>query len=273
MIFFPPAKINLGLKVLHKRTDGYHELDTCMIPVPLHDVLEILPAKEFSFHQTGLTFEGADTDNLCIQAFNLLASVYELPPVYMHLRKIIPMGAGLGGGSSDAAWVLKGLNMLFELNLSIKQLEDYAAQLGSDCPFFIADLPQMASGRGERLIPSRVDFSGYFLKLVNPGLHVGTAEAYAGVEFSPDTPALSEILQRPIEEWCTVVSNDFEQSIFQRFPQISDIKEQLYAEGAVFALMSGSGSTVYGIFKEKPKQSFTDKPSCIEFIRQFPFSV
>jgi 4-diphosphocytidyl-2-C-methyl-D-erythritol kinase len=273
MIFFPPAKINIGLKVLHKRSDGYHQLDTCMVPVPLHDVLEILPSKEFSFRQTGLTFDGANIDNLCIRAYKLLASAFDLPPVYMHLRKVIPMGAGLGGGSSDAAWVVKGLNILFELNLSTKQMEEYAVHLGSDCPFFIADLPQMAGGRGEQLSPTQVDLSGYFLKLVNPGLHIGTAEAYDGVEFSPDTPALLELLQLPLDEWQGVIHNDFEKSVFQRFPEISDIKEQLYAEGAIFSLMSGSGSTVYGVYKEEPKRTFTGKSSWMEVIRQFPLTV
>ena len=273
MIFFPPAKINLGLKVLRKRSDGYHELDTCMIPVPLHDVLEILPAQAFSFHQTGFTFPGADSDNLCIRAYRLLEKEFHLPPVYMHLRKIIPMGAGLGGGSSDAAWVLKGLNTIFNLGLANVQLEEFASQLGSDCPFFIANAPQMAGGRGEVLSSSNVDLSGCFLKLVNPGLHVGTAEAYAGVHFSGEYPALSEFLRKPISEWKMNVENDFEQSVFERYPEIEQIKQQLYSEGAVFALMSGSGSTVYGIYKEEPVKSFTHQSDYLEVVKQLPLSL
>lgn len=244
-----------------------------MIPVPLHDVLEILPAQEFSFHQTGLTFEGADTDNLCIRAYRLLAEDHNLPPVYMHLRKIIPMGAGLGGGSSDAAWVLKGLNSIFDLGLSNEQLEYYAAQLGSDCPFFIADVPQLAGGRGEVLRPAALNLSGYYLKLVNPGLHVGTAEAYAGVHFSEANPSLETLLSQPIESWMENVANDFERSVFERYPEIKEIKEQLYAEGAVYALMSGSGSTVYGLYKEKPSLSFIHRPDYMEIVKEFPATV
>jgi 4-diphosphocytidyl-2-C-methyl-D-erythritol kinase len=270
MIFFPPAKINLGLKVLHKRADGYHELDTCMVPVPLHDILEILPAKEFSFHQTGLSFEGANTDNLCIRAYQLLAGDYELPSVYIHLRKIIPMGAGLGGGSSDAAWVLKGLNTLFELGLTNQQLEAYAARLGSDCPFFIADAPQLAGGRGEELRPCEIDLSGYFIKLVNPGLHVSTAEAYSGVHYSESDPSLESILTQPIEAWKGSVINDFERSVCIRYPEIEQIKEQLYSEGAVFALMSGSGSTVYGIYGNEPVKTFSYRSDFLEVVKQFP---
>ena len=270
MIFFPPAKINLGLKVLYKRADGYHELETCMLPVPMYDILEILPAKEFSFHQTGLTFEGANTDNLCIRAYDLLANDHTLPPVYMHLRKIIPMGAGLGGGSSDAAWVLKGLNSLFDLGLSDNELENYAAQLGSDCPFFIADVPQMAGGRGEILRPAEINLSGYYLKLVNPGLHVSTAEAYAGVHFSEAYPTLESLLTQSIKSWRGNVVNDFERSVFERYPEIEQIKEQMYAEGAVFALMSGSGSTVYGLYEEKPSLSFTHRIEYMEIVKEFP---
>jgi 4-diphosphocytidyl-2-C-methyl-D-erythritol kinase len=270
MIFFPPAKINLGLKVLFKRPDGYHELDTCMVPVPLHDILEILPAKEFSFHQTGLTFPGAETDNLCIRAYRLLEKDHALPPVYMHLRKIIPMGAGLGGGSSDAAWVLIGLNTLFDLGLSIKQLEDYAAQLGSDCPFFIANTSQIAGGRGEVLQPVEINLCGFYLKIVNPGLHVGTAEAYAGVHFSSVEPSIKTLVQGPMETWKESIQNDFERSVFERYPEISKIKEKLYAEGALFALMSGSGSTVYGIFRDAPEITFRNHPDYLEKICQFP---
>lgn len=240
-----------------------------MLPVPLYDVLEILEAEVFSFHQTGLTFDGANTDNLCIRAYRLLEQKYGLPPVYMHLRKNIPMGAGLGGGSSDAAWVLIGLNQMFNLGLSTIDLELVAGQLGSDCPFFIANTSQMARGRGEVLTRAHIDLKGYFLKLVNPGLHVGTAEAYAGVHFSQENPGLSELLQLPMPEWKFCVANDFERSVFARYPEIEEIKHQLYEEGAVFALMSGSGSTVYGLFEKKPDLSYSDRPEYMEVVREF----
>jgi 4-diphosphocytidyl-2-C-methyl-D-erythritol kinase len=273
MIFFPPAKINLGLKVRYKREDGYHELDTCMVPVPMYDVLEILPGETFSFRQTGLSFEGAETDNLCIRAYSLLSEEYNLPPVYMHLRKIIPMGAGLGGGSSDAAWVLNGLNLLFNLNISTSELERYASFLGSDCPFFIKDTVQLAEGRGEILTPYELSFTGEYIKIVNPGIHIGTAEAYASVSMTPSGPSLKELLDLPKSEWKSVITNDFEPGTFKRFSEIEKIKQQLYDEGAFFALMSGSGSTVYGLFDHEPESTFSELSGYLEHIRQFPTTV
>jgi 4-diphosphocytidyl-2-C-methyl-D-erythritol kinase len=269
MIFFPSAKINIGLKVLFKRPDGFHELETCMLPIPFYDVLEIIPATTFTFRQTGRLFEGADTDNLCIRAFQLLATEFNIPSVYMHLRKVIPMGAGLGGGSSDAAWVLRGLNILFGLNLTCNQLQMYAAKLGSDCPFFITDGAQIAKGRGEQLNPYNLTFSPYYLKLVNPAIHIGTALAYAGVHFSKENPSLVELLKLPISQWKHEVENDFELSVFEQFPEIASIKEQLYMEGAVYAAMSGSGSTVFGIFESQPKITFSGKTEYLEVIRSF----
>jgi 4-diphosphocytidyl-2-C-methyl-D-erythritol kinase len=183
MIIFPQAKINIGLHVLNKRPDGYHEVETCMLSVPLFDILEILPAEEFSFKQSGLHVDSEPSSNLCVKAYDLVKQTYNCPPVYMHLRKQIPMGAGLGGGSSDAAHVINGLNQLFELNIPIQEREYLAAQLGSDCPFFIGGTPKIATGRGEILHDISVDLSGYHIKLIYPTIHVGTAEAYAGVEF------------------------------------------------------------------------------------------
>lgn len=255
MILFPPAKINLGLKVLKKRSDGYHEIETCMLAIPMTDVLELVPADHFSFKQTGLTVDGDQESNLCVRAFRLFQGRHRIPNVYLHLRKEIPMGAGLGGGSADASYVLRGLNSLFEVGLSDDQLREMAAELGSDCPFFIADSAQIGRGRGEVLSEVTVDLSGYFLKIINPAIHVGTKEAYAGIIFSADETELEEILAQPIESWKNALKNNFETHIFEHHPVISELKNQLYAEGAVYASMSGSGSTVYGIFSREPKKS------------------
>ena len=252
MILFPPAKINLGLRVLRKREDGYHEIETCMVAIPLCDVLEILPAKEFMFSQSGLKVDSVPSDNLCVQAFNRLDKEFNLPAVHIHLLKNIPMGAGLGGGSADATYVLKGLNTLFNLGLSEDRLRSIAAELGSDCPFFVAEIPQIATGRGEELSPFELNLSGYYLKIVNPGIHVSTAEAYANVVFDTDKTKLSGLLAKPISEWKSTLHNSFEDSIFPAHPAIKIIKESMYAEGAVYAAMSGSGSTVFGIFTKEP---------------------
>ncbi len=269
MILFPPAKINLGLNVLRKREDGYHDLDTCMLPIPLCDVLELLPSEQFEYHQTGLTIPGSTDDNLCVKAYNMLKAHYNLAPVYMHLRKEIPMGAGLGGGSADAAYVLKGLNKLFELNLSNSKLEEFAAQLGSDCSFFVKNEAQIARGRGEILSPCALDLKGMYLKIINPGIHVGTKEAYAGVLPNADGASVSSLIESPIEFWKDRLKNDFEGSVFSAHPILLDVKENLYDEGAIYAAMSGSGSTMFGIFKEEPTLSFQNNSTWMERVLEF----
>lgn len=258
MILFPPAKINLGLNVLFKREDGYHEIDTCMVSIPLFDVLEILPSDKFEFKQTGLKVDGDTSNNLIVKAYELLKSKYNLPPVFMHLQKHIPMGAGLGGGSADASYTLLGLNQLFDLKLQESELLYLAGQLGSDCPFFILDEPQIASGRGELLAAIPIELKGYYLKIVNPVLHIGTKEAYAAIQFSDSKKLVKEVLHRPIEDWKKELKNDFEFSAFGKFPQLADIKEKLYAEGAIYASMTGSGSTLYSIYFDKPTLSFPE---------------
>lgn len=253
MILFPPAKINLGLKVLKKRSDGYHEIETCMLAIPITDVLEIVPSREFIFKQTGIEVDGDQESNLCVKAFRLFQDRYKIPNAYIHLRKQLPMGAGLGGGSADASFVLRGLNSVFDSGLSDDQLREMAAELGSDCPFFISDSAQIGKGRGEVLTDFNLSLSGYYLKIINPGIHVSTKEAFAGIIFSEDVNSVESVLKRPIEEWKELLKNDFERSIFKLYPLIGDLKAQLYAEEAVYASMSGSGSTVYGIFEEKPE--------------------
>ena len=253
MILFPPAKINLGLHILFKRNDGYHELETVMTPVPFTDILEILPCKKFEFIQTGLTIPGDSKNNLCVKAYLLMKEKYNIPPVYIHLRKIIPMGGGLGGGSADAAFVLKGINDLFQLNLTTKELEELAAQLGSDCPFFIKNIPQIAKGRGEILTPIELKLKGYYIKILNLGIHVGTKEAYDGCTFSNSSKTLSDIISQPISTWKNELKNDFETSVFKIHPKLEAAKQALYTEGAIYAAMTGSGSTLFGIFEMRPE--------------------
>jgi len=266
MILFPPAKINLGLHILFKRKDGYHELETSMIPIPFKDILEIIPYESFEFKQTGLSIPGEIKDNLCVKAYELMKTHFNIPPIYIHLRKIIPMGGGLGGGSADAAYVLTGINSLFNLNVSNSKLEELAGQLGSDCPFFVQNHPQIAKGRGEILSEIKIDIKGYYLKIVNIGIHVGTKEAYEGAVFSTNLKTVSEIISQPISTWKDELQNDFEKTVFAIYPELAKVKEQLYFEGAIYSAMSGSGSTMFGIFKEEPSKSYDKKSEIIELI-------
>ena len=250
MVAFPHCKINLGLHVIKKRDDGYHDIETCFYPVSWTDILEVIKADQFSFSSSGTAVPGKEEDNLCIKAYKLLQHQFNLSPVKIHLHKILPMGAGLGGGSSDAAFTLRLLNSVFDLKLSINQLQNFASQLGSDCAFFVDDKPMIGSGRGEVLTQTAISLKGYYLVLVKPDIHVSTAEAYAGVKPAQPSIALDEILTRPIEQWKDSLFNDFEKSVFSKFPAIAAIKNELYTHGALYSSMSGSGSTVFGIFKE-----------------------
>jgi len=254
MIIFPQAKINLGLHVLKKREDCYHEVETCMYSIPLFDILEILPADEFSFKQTGLNIDANIESNLCVKGFRLIQNEFKIPNVYMHLRKQIPMGAGLGGGSSDAANVINGLNELFSLDIPQSQKENLAAQLGSDCAFFIQSSPKLATGRGEKLCEISVDLKGKHLLLIYPDIHVGTAEAYASVDFYKGSKSVVEILGLSLTEWQGQLENSFEKTIFSKYPILSMIKNKMLTRGAQFAAMSGSGSSIFGIFENKPEK-------------------
>jgi 4-diphosphocytidyl-2-C-methyl-D-erythritol kinase len=270
MILFPSAKINIGLNVLFKRTDGFHELETCMVNIPYYDILEIIPADYFSFKQTGILVDCPADQNLCIRAFKLMEAKHQIPPVYMHLHKQIPMGGGLGGGSSDASYVLKGLNDLFGLKLSEAELEEYAAELGSDCPFFIKNIPQLAKGRGEVLSDVRLDLKGFYVKLINIGIHVSTQEAYAGVNFNNDKSNvdLEVALEDSVENWMTTIKNDFEKSVFAKHPQLKSLKEKLIDEGALYAAMTGSGSTLFALYRVSPPQTLK-KGEGLEWVGQF----
>ena len=249
MLAFPGCKINLGLHVLHRRTDGYHEIDTVFYRIPWSDILEFLPAEIFSFHTTGLNIPGDAGSNLCVRAFELLQKDFSLPPVQGHLHKVVPIGAGLGGGSADAVLTLRVINSIFGLKLPDENLAEYALRLGSDCPFFLLDKPARGTGRGEVLQPFEINLQGHFLVLVTPSVHISTAEAYAGVVSGTPQEDLKATLSRPITDWKTHLVNDFEKTVFARFPEIGDVKDKMYALGAEYASMSGSGSSVFGLFR------------------------
>jgi len=260
MVCFPHCKINLGLNVVSKRPDGFHHVETCFYPVPFADILEIIPAPEFVFTQSGIAVPGRPEENLCLRAYELLAKDFGVGNVKMHLHKIIPMGAGLGGGSSDAAFTLRLLNTVFDLKISIEQLKRYASQIGSDCSFFVEDTPRLGTGRGEILSPLSLHLKGHYLVLIKPEVHVSTADAYSGVTPQKNEFSVEEILKLPLAVWRDNLKNDFEKSIFEKYPLIGRLKEKMYSLGAAYASMSGSGSSVFGIF-EKPvdlKKDFSD---------------
>ena len=256
MITFPNAKINLGLDIVEKRPDGYHNLETVFYPIPLCDILEITPATapdapDYTFRMYNAVFEGNNDDNLVIKAYKALAADHKLPKVDISLYKHIPTGAGLGGGSADAAFALKMLNDIAKLGLTAEQLRGYASRIGADCAFFIDNTPAYATGIGEILSPTPCSICGYHLVLVKPDIHVSTKDAYALVTPQKPQQPLTEIAQRPIQEWKGAMKNDFEKSIFTKHPAMEKVKEQLYAMGAVYASMSGSGSSFFGIFKDE----------------------
>ena len=257
MLFFPNCKINLGLHILGKREDGFHNLETVFYPLSLCDALEIIhvpsPATQIQFTNSGLVAEQNVDDNICIKAYQLLKKDFEqLPAIKMHLHKIIPIGAGLGGGSADAAFTLKLLNDKFQLNLSAQQLSDYALQLGSDCPFFIINKPCLATSRGEVLEEIAIDLSGYHLVLINPGIHINTGWAFSQLKNYSTNVSLKKIISNPIQTWKETLQNDFEEIVFEQHAEIEIIKNGLYEQGAIYSAMSGSGSSVFGLYKKIP---------------------
>ena len=262
MIVFPNCKINLGLSILRKRGDGYHDLETIFYPLSLCDALETIEKPKMDFTQTGFLIESPAEENICLKAYHLVQKDFPgLPTVQMHLHKAIPIGAGLGGGSADAAFTVNLLNKKFGLALTNEQLNAYALQLGSDCPFFIINKPCFATSRGELLETIHLDLSGYKIFIVNPGIHISTGWAFSQLNLFnrskiPDT--LKEIIHQPVETWKENLKNDFEEHVFKKYPEIKSIKQKLYDSGAVYASMSGSGSTVYCLFKKgiEVKNSF-----------------
>ncbi|MFT4022518.1 MAG: 4-(cytidine 5'-diphospho)-2-C-methyl-D-erythritol kinase [Flavihumibacter sp.] len=253
MLLFPNAKINLGLQVTAKRPDGYHDIATVFYPLPVTDMLEVIPASDFSFTQSGLPVDGAPEKNLCYKAWTLLRDACQLPPIALHLHKQIPLGAGLGGGSSDAAFTLQLLNKVFQLQLSEQQLSDYALQLGSDCPFFLLNKPAYATGRGERLTPVDIPhLNGKKILLLNPGIHISTAWAFAQVQPAAPAVHLPDMVQAPVAEWKNRLPNDFTAPVFAAHSGLKKLLDWLYAAGALFAGMTGTGATLFGIFDEWP---------------------
>lgn len=251
MITFPNCKINLGLYVTEKRPDGYHNIETCFYPAPWYDVLEVIEGTETSFESFGLPIPGDSANNLVLKAYHLLKADFDLPPLKIYLQKNIPMGAGLGGGSADGAFMLKLLNDKFALGIETTTLEGYALQLGSDCPFFIRNKAILASGRGNIFAPTEINLSGLYIVIAHPGIHVPTSAAFAALSPKLMKSPLAEKLLNPITAWHEHLQNDFEASVFYKFPAIADIKTRMYAEGAVYAAMSGSGSAVFGLFRDE----------------------
>ena len=265
MIQFPNCKINLGLSILAKRADGYHELETVFYPIAVSDALEILPAANLTMNHSGITVPGDPAQNLCLKAYHLLKKDFPtLPAVQMHLHKNIPMGAGLGGGSSDGTAALMILNQQFTLGLNDQQLIAYASQLGSDCPFFVYNKACHATGRGEVLTPIQLDLSNYQFLLVHPGVHIATAWAFQQLNPHIKSESIQAIIEKPITDWKNYLINDFEAPVFKAEPTLSVIKDQLYQLGAIYASMSGSGSSLFGIF---PKDHFNQAPSIEHALR------
>lgn len=263
MIVFPCAKINLGLNIVSKREDGYHNLETVFYPIPLYDALEIKYMDEkfpsdtaCDLKVTGNAVDCDEQKNLVVKAYHILAADYQLQRIHTHLYKHIPSQAGLGGGSSDAAFMIRLLDERFRLNIGNPEMERYAARLGADCAFFIEAEPAYAEGIGDVLMPADGpdgNLHGYYLCVVKPDVAVSTKEAYSAI--TPKKPAKScrDIVRQPIETWKEELINDFEESIFKMHPELAAIKQKLYDQGAVYASMSGSGSALYGIFKKEPK--------------------
>jgi 4-diphosphocytidyl-2-C-methyl-D-erythritol kinase len=257
MLCFPNAKINIGLNITDKRPDGFHNLETIFYPIGLKDIIEFsVPQNKpdriiASFKNTGLTIDGETSDNLIFRAYEILSKDYNLPAIDLFLHKIIPLGAGMGGGSSDAAFMLNALNDYFSLNISNLKLSEYANSLGCDCSFFINNTPSFATEKGDKLIPIEIQLKGFHLLLIYPGFSVSTKDAYSLV--IPNKPELSlfDAIKKPVQYWKNLIKNDFETSVFQLYPELKKIKEKLYTQGAIYASMSGSGSAVYGIFSEK----------------------
>ncbi|MEQ8583827.1 MAG: 4-(cytidine 5'-diphospho)-2-C-methyl-D-erythritol kinase [Marinoscillum sp.] len=251
MLSFPNAKINLGLNIVSRRPDGYHDLESCFYPIPWCDALEVLPAEKLTFTSTGLDIPGTPESNLCLRAYDLLQKTYDLPGAHIHLHKVIPMGAGLGGGSADGAFTLKMLNELFDLGLDVPTLQNLAGQLGSDCPFFIENKPVLATGTGTVFREVALDLSGKHIAIKHPHIHVSTQKAYSLIKPSAPDYSIENTLKEPISQWRNALKNDFEASVFGQFPEIQQIKEELYASGALYAAMSGSGSAVFGLFEQE----------------------
>jgi len=252
MLYYSNAKINLGLNVVEKREDGFHNIETIFYPISINDALEFIPAEKVGLSSSGIEIDCNLEDNLIIKAYKLLQSDFSLPNLQFHIHKIIPFGAGLGGGSANAAATLQALNTFFELNISKDKLQEYASKIGSDCAFFIKNKPVFAKDKGDVFTDIHIDLLDYYILLIHPGFGVSTVDAYANI--LPQKPKISvkEIINQPLESWANSLKNDFENPVFQKHSILKTIKSKLYSKGAIYAAMSGSGSSMFGLFKEKP---------------------
>ncbi len=263
MLAFANAKINLGLNLIAKRSDGYHNLETVFYPIKINDVVELVDSEDTSCIIKGIEIPGNTDDNICLKAFRLLQDEFNLPHQKLVLLKNIPIGAGLGGGSSDAAFVIKLVNEKFSLALSVSKMQTYARNLGADCAFFIENRPVFAFAKGDEFEELAISLSNYYIVLVKPPIHVSTALAYANVKVKQPITSLKKLIHLPLTDWRTTIFNDFEPSVCEKYPQIDEIKTKLYAAGATFALMSGSGSSVFGIFEKPVKLPELEKENLV----------
>lgn len=258
MILFPNTKINIGLQIKGKRPDGYHELNSIFYPLKFGDILEVCKSERAELKQTGIKIEVDLNENLVWKAYELMKKEFAISPIFMHLHKIVPTGAGLGGGSADASFLIKGVSDLFNLNLSYSKMEELSSRLGSDCPFFIRNKPSFVSGRGEQLEEIKFDLPGKYLILIHPGIHVSTKEAFSKVNYSRDEMNLKDIGSISTNEWSEKIANGFEESVFANSSEIGKIKDTLKNLGAIYSSMTGSGSAVYGFFENLPELNVFD---------------
>jgi len=253
MLVFPNTKINIGLNITEKRNDGFHNLETIFYPIKLCDILEFVETNgKTEFHSSGININVSENNNLVMKANKLLQEDYKLPNFKIHLHKNVPLGAGLGGGSADASYMLTGLNDYFNLRITEDKLINYAQKLGSDCPFFIKNKPTFAEGTGNIFSNIDLDLSSYYILIIKPNIHVSTKDAFFNIVPKKPQVSLKELVKLPIHEWKKLIINDFENSVFKIYPEIKKIKDTLYNMGAIYAQMSGSGASVFGIFNNKP---------------------
>ncbi|WP_130307717.1 4-(cytidine 5'-diphospho)-2-C-methyl-D-erythritol kinase [Ancylomarina subtilis] len=256
MLTYSNAKINIGLNIVEKRPDGFHNIETVFFPIGMRDAIEIADSKEdtdYTFSASGIPIDIDPSENIVVKAYNLIRAKYNFPAQDIHLHKSIPFGAGLGGGSANAAYMIKLLNQKFDLKMTDFEMEELVSQLGSDCAFFIKNKPAFAIEKGEKLTTIELDLKGYYFLLIKPDIHISTPEAYANITPKKTEISLRDLIQQPIENWKATIKNDFEASIFPKHPQLAEIKKELYEQGAVYAAMSGSGSSMFGIFKDEPQ--------------------
>jgi len=271
MICFPNAKINLGLRILNRREDGFHNIETVFVPVGFRDILEIVPSSDHttSIKMSGIAIDGSPDNNLCMKAAALMRLYYNIPDVKMHLHKIIPMGAGLGGGSADAAFTIITINKLFNLDLDATRMKQIAAELGSDCAFFIDNTTSLGSQKGEVLEAINVEaLDALTVVIVKPDLHISTAEAYQHVVPNPLPSNLKELVLEPVTRWKETIVNDFEKPLALSYPEIEKIKQRLYNKGALYASLSGSGSALFALFDAEPDDIATEFPDCFVWKEQ-----